>query len=89
MTAHFLDFPTSNASTDRTLQTIGVKYLLLYAPGDRKSYSEDYAMLRPLADQLGHSVIRLPGIYLDAHRDYFSSDSFGTEDTLIVYQIAQ
>ena len=88
MTAHLVSFPISNEPLAATLQKLKVQYLLLYAPHDSSIYSDDYAVLRPLADSIGTVVFRDTGILFDVHRDYFMPQSFaGTPDTLILYKL--
>jgi hypothetical protein len=91
MTPHFLDFPVRDESSIKTMRRVGVRYMMLYAPGDRKTYSSDYAALRPLADSAGVVRARIPGILLDANRDYFNTPALEQlpKDTLILYELAR
>jgi hypothetical protein len=90
MTPHFLDFADRNESSLQTMKRVGVRYMMLYTPGDHKIYSSDYAALRPLADSFAIVRSRIPGVLLDANRDYFCTPSLELpKDTLIFYELAR
>lgn len=92
MTAHFLDFPTTKDAPSQIIRRLGVQYIILYAPADGKSYSSDYATLRPIADSIAIVRLRVPGVLLDAGRDYFHFDALREstpKDTLILYEVAR
>ncbi len=90
MTAHLIGFPVSNAPVSTVLQQLGVNYMIIYAPHDGKTYSQDYLMLRPIADSLGTIIFKKTGILFDVHRDYFAETALkhsASLDTLIVYKL--
>jgi hypothetical protein len=87
MTPHIVDFSISTRPLRDQLDSIGVNFMLLYAPGDGKEYSGDHYALRPIADSFGEVVARRTGRMFDVRRDYFSSSSLDRIDTVTLYRL--
>jgi hypothetical protein len=89
MTAHIVSFPLTDQPIATALRNLGVRYILLYAAHDGSIYSEDYRMLRPVADSIGTIVFKQTGVLFDVHRDYFASSKVAlASDTLLLYKLS-
>src|SRR5581483_10320881 len=85
MTAHFISFPIYRGPIPDILRATHVGYIVLYASHDGSVYSEEYGVLRPIADRIATPVLKIPGTLFDVHRDYFKPLSQDSLDTLILY----
>jgi hypothetical protein len=87
MTPHIVSFALSRKPLPIQFDSLGVRYMLLYSPGDGNEYAEDNHVLRPIADSLGEVVFRRTGKMFDVRRDYFSPASLNRIDTVTLYRL--